>query len=135
MAAAFGGTVAAGVPNPDNGGCDYEITGTTKTGDSGILTQVSINLNGQYESYDREKVIFPDVEKVDGLGSEAWYYAVGSQSIRAAAARLWLVREITSRLVPRSPWAILAGGEHTSLPAALLRTLVAPDRPTEVQRD
>lgn len=79
VAAAFGGTVAAGVINPDNGGCDYEITGQTNTGPSGVLTQVSIELAGDYGSYDKSKVIFPDIEKVDGLGSEAWYYSFGSQ--------------------------------------------------------
>jgi hypothetical protein len=79
VSAAFGGTVAPGVLNPDNGGCDYEITGKTKTGDSGILTQVSIELTSDYQSIDRVKVVFPDVEKVDGLGKEAWYYGVGSQ--------------------------------------------------------
>jgi hypothetical protein len=79
VAAAFGGTVAPGVINPDNGGCDYEITGTTKTGDSGILTQVSIEFSGDYGSYDQTKVVFPDIEKIDGLGQEAWYESVGSQ--------------------------------------------------------
>lgn len=79
VAAAFGGTVAAGVVNPDNGGCDYEITGKTNTGESGILTQVSIEFTGDYESFDHAKVVFPDIEKVDGLGSEAWYYSFGSQ--------------------------------------------------------
>lgn len=79
VAAAFGGTVAPGVVNPDNGGCDYEITGKTNTGDSGILTQVSINFTGDYESFDHTKVVFPDIEKIDGLGSEAWYYSFGSQ--------------------------------------------------------
>lgn len=79
MAAAFGGTVAPGVVNPDNGGCDYVITGQTKTGDSGILTQVSIEFSSGYETYDHTKVVFPDVEKIDGLGHEAWCEAVGSQ--------------------------------------------------------
>lgn len=79
VAAVFGGTVATGVVNPDNGGCDYEITGKTNTGDSGILTQVSIGLTGEYQNYDHEKVVFPDIEKVDGLGTEAWYFATGSQ--------------------------------------------------------
>ncbi len=79
VAAAFGGTVAPGVVNPANGGCDYEITGQTKTGDSGILTQVSIEFAGDYEGYDHTKVVFPDIEKIDGLGTEAWYYAQGSQ--------------------------------------------------------
>jgi hypothetical protein len=79
VAAAFGGTVAAGVINPDNGGCDYEITGQTKTGPSGILTQVSIEFSGDYGSYDHSKVVFPDIVKIDGLGSEAWYYSFGSQ--------------------------------------------------------
>ena len=79
VAAAFGGTVAPGVVNPDNGGCDYEITGQTNTGDSGILTQVSIAFSGEYQSFDETKVVFPDIEKVDGLGSEAWYYTFGSQ--------------------------------------------------------
>ena len=79
VAAAFGGTVAPGVVNPDNGGCDYEITGKTNTGDSGTLTQVSIKFSGDYESFDHTKVVFPDIEKVDGLGSEAWYYSFGSQ--------------------------------------------------------
>jgi hypothetical protein len=79
VAAAFGGTVASGVVNPDNGGCDYVITGQTKTGDSGILTQVSIEFSSGYETYDHTKVIFPDIVKIDGLGQEAWYEAVGSQ--------------------------------------------------------
>jgi hypothetical protein len=79
VAAAFGGTVAAGVVNPDNGGCDYEITGTTNTGDSGVLTQVSIEFTGDYQSFEHAKVVFPDIEKVDGLGNEAWYYSFGSQ--------------------------------------------------------
>ncbi len=79
VAAVFGGTVAEGVINPDNGGCDYEITGMTNTGDSGVLTQVSISLDGEYETYDNEKVVFPDIEKIDGLGSGAWYYSFGSQ--------------------------------------------------------
>ncbi len=79
VAAAFGGTVAAGVLNPDNGGCDYEITGQTNTGPSGILTQVSIELKSDYISLDKEKVVFPDIEKVDGVGSEAWYYALAHQ--------------------------------------------------------
>lgn len=79
VAAAFGGTVAPGVVNPDNGGCDYEITGTTNTGDSGILTQVSIEFTGDYQSFDETKVVFPDIEKIDGLGSEAWYYSFGAQ--------------------------------------------------------
>ena len=79
VAAAFGGTVAAGVVNPDNGGCDYEITGQTNTGPSGILTQVSIELKSDYISIDKEKVVFPDIEKVDGVGSEAWYYALAHQ--------------------------------------------------------
>ena len=79
VAAAFGGSVAAGVTNPDNGGCDYEITGQTNTGPSGVLTQVSITFGGDYGSYDRAKVVFPDVEKIDGLGSEAYYLSFGSQ--------------------------------------------------------
>lgn len=79
VAAAFGGSVAPGVVNPDNDGCDYEITGQTNTGDSGILTQVSIKLAGDYISFDNEKVVFPEIEKIDGLGSEAWYYSFGSQ--------------------------------------------------------
>ena len=79
VAAAFGGTVAPGVVNPDNGGCDYVITGKTKTGDSGTLTQVSIEFSSGYETYDHTKVIFPDIEKIDGLGQEAWYEAFGSQ--------------------------------------------------------
>jgi len=79
VAAAFGGTVAPGVVNPDNGGCDYVITGQTKTGDSGILTQVSIKFSSGYETYDHTKVVFPDIEKIEGLGKEAWYEAVGSQ--------------------------------------------------------
>jgi hypothetical protein len=79
VAAAFGGTVAPGVVNPDNGGCDYVITGGTKTGDSGILTQVSIKFTSGYETYDHTKVVFPDIEKIDSLGKEAWYEAVGSQ--------------------------------------------------------
>jgi hypothetical protein len=79
VAAAFGGTVAPGVVNPDNGGCDYEITGTTNTGDSGILTQVSLEFTSNYQTYDQAKVVFPDIEKVDGLGSEAWYLTFGSQ--------------------------------------------------------
>jgi hypothetical protein len=79
VAAAFGGTVAAGVLNPDNGGCDYEITGQTNTGPSGILTQVSIELKSDYISIDKEKVVFPEIEKVDGVGSEAWYYALAHQ--------------------------------------------------------
>jgi hypothetical protein len=79
VAAAFGGDVAAGVINPDNGGCDYEITGQTKTGDSGVLTQVSIEFGGDYEGYDHTKVVFPDIEKIDGLGDEAWYYSLASQ--------------------------------------------------------
>ena len=79
VAAAFGGTVAAGVVNPDNGGCDYEITGQTNTGPSGVLTQVSIELKSDYISIDKEKVVFPEIEKVDGVGSEAWYYALAHQ--------------------------------------------------------
>jgi hypothetical protein len=79
VAAAFGGTVAAGVVNTDNGGCDYEITGQTKTGPSGILTQVSIELKDGYQTYATEKVVFPDIEKVDGLGIEAWYFTTASQ--------------------------------------------------------
>ncbi len=79
VAAAFGGTVAAGVLNPDNGGCDYVITGQTKTGDSGILTQASIELKSDYISFDKEKVVFPDIEKIDGVGNEAWYYALAHQ--------------------------------------------------------
>lgn len=80
VAAAFGGSVAAGVINPDNGGCDYEITGETNTGPSGILTQVSIEFTGaEFGSYERAKVVFPDVVKVDGVGSEAYYLSFGSQ--------------------------------------------------------
>jgi hypothetical protein len=79
VAAAFGGTVAKGVVNPDNGGCDYEITGTTKTGPSGVLAQVSIGVGGDYQTYDHSKVVFPDIEKVAGLGTEAWYYSFGNQ--------------------------------------------------------
>lgn len=79
VAATFGGTVAPGVVNPDNGGCDYVITGMTNTGDSGILTQVSIQFTSDYQSFDDEKIIFPDIEKIDGLGSEAWYFGMGSQ--------------------------------------------------------
>jgi hypothetical protein len=79
VAAAFGGSVAAGAINPDNGGCDYEITGQTNTGPSGILTQVSIEFTGDYGSYEKSKVVFPDIVKIDGLGSEAWYYSFGSQ--------------------------------------------------------
>jgi hypothetical protein len=77
--AAFGGTVAAGTINADNGGCDYVITGTTKTGPSGVLAQVSIGLGGEYQTYDHSKVVFPDIEKVSGLGTEAWYYSFGNQ--------------------------------------------------------
>ncbi len=79
VAAAFGGTVAAGVLNPDNGGCDYEITGQTNTGPSGILTQVSIELKADYISLDKEKIVFPDIEKIDGVGKEAWYYQAAHQ--------------------------------------------------------
>ncbi|MEO8265557.1 MAG: hypothetical protein ABI706_08610 [Ilumatobacteraceae bacterium] len=80
VAAAFGGSVAAGVINPDNGGCDYEITGQTNTGPSGILTQVSIEFTGaDFGSYEKTKVVFPDVVKVDGVGSEAYYLSFGSQ--------------------------------------------------------
>jgi hypothetical protein len=77
--ATFGGTVSDGVVNPDNGGCDYVITGTTKTGPSGVLAQVSISVGGDYETYDHTKVVFPDIEKVSDLGTEAWYYSFGSQ--------------------------------------------------------
>ena len=80
VAAAFGGSVAAGVINPDNGGCDYEITGQTNTGPSGVLTQVSIEFTGaEFGSYERAKVVFPDVVKVDGVSSEAYYLSFGSQ--------------------------------------------------------
>ena len=80
VAAAFGGSVAAGVINPDNGGCDYEITGQTNTGPSGVLTQVSIEFTGaDFGSYEKMKVVFPDVVKVDGVGSEAYYLSFGSQ--------------------------------------------------------
>jgi hypothetical protein len=80
VAAAFGGSVAAGVINPDNGGCDYEITGQTNTGPSGVLTQVSIEFTGaDFGSYEKTKVVFPDVVKVDGVGSEAYYLSFGSQ--------------------------------------------------------
>ncbi len=79
VGAAFGGTVAAGVVNPDNGGCDYELTGQTNTGPSGVLAQVSIKFEGEYQTFESTKVVFPDIEKVDGLGKEAWYYSVASQ--------------------------------------------------------
>ena len=80
VAAAFGGSVAAGVTNPDNGGCDYEITGETNTGPSGILTQVSIEFTGaDFNPYEKAKVVFPDLVKVDGVGSEAYYLSFGSQ--------------------------------------------------------
>jgi hypothetical protein len=79
VAAAFGGTVAAGVINPDNEGCDYEITGQTNTGDSGILTQVSIEFGGDFSPYERTKVVFPDAVKIDGLGHDATYLEFGNQ--------------------------------------------------------
>jgi Protein of unknown function (DUF3558) len=79
IAAAFGGTVAAGVVNADNGGCDFEITGQTNTGDSGILTQVSIELTDSYEPYAKTKVVVPDIIKIDDLGREAWYYSLANQ--------------------------------------------------------
>ena len=80
VAAAFGGSVVAGVTNPDNGGCDYEITGETNTGPSGILTQVSIEFTGaDFNPYEKAKVVFPDLVKVDGVGSEAYYLSFGSQ--------------------------------------------------------
>lgn len=76
---AFGGTVAPGVLDPGNTGlsalpgCDYAITGQTNTGDSGSLTQVSIGLTGDYISYDEMRVAYPETEKVEGIGKEAWY--------------------------------------------------------------
>jgi hypothetical protein len=78
-AAASGAVDPCAVVTTGNGGCDYVITGQTKTGDSGILTQVSIEFSSGYETYDHTKVIFPDIVKIDGLGQEAWYEAVGSQ--------------------------------------------------------
>jgi hypothetical protein len=59
--AAFGGAVAPGVLDPGTSGlsalpgCEYAITGQTKTGDSGTLTQASIGLTGEYISYDEMK--------------------------------------------------------------------------------
>lgn len=78
VAAAFGGTATAGVLNESKDGCDYDISGTTKTGEAGI-TFVSITLGGGYISYDDEKKVFPDVVKVDGVGDAAWYYNAAAQ--------------------------------------------------------
>ena len=76
--AAFGGTATDGVLNDNKDGCDYDITGTTKTGEAGI-TFVSITVGGGYISYDEEKKGIPDVVKVDGVGNAAWYFAAASQ--------------------------------------------------------
>ena len=76
--AAFGGTATDGVLNDNKDGCDYDITGTTKTGVAGI-TFVSITVGGGYISYDEEKKGIPDVVKVDGVGNAAWYFAAASQ--------------------------------------------------------
>lgn len=78
VATAFGGTATAGVLNESKDGCDYDISGTTKTGEAGI-TFVSITLGGSYISYDDEKKVFPDVIKVDGVGDAAWYFKAASQ--------------------------------------------------------
>ncbi len=80
VAAAFGGTVAPGVANPDNGGCDYEISGTTNTGAVGVFAQISIAYGqSDYTAAAEEKVVFPDVVEVKGVGEAAWYMAFGHQ--------------------------------------------------------
>jgi hypothetical protein len=79
VAAAFGGISTAGVLNEGGDGCDFSISGTTKTGDAGFATFLSITLGGEYISYDEELKVFPDVVKVDGLGDGAWFYSAASQ--------------------------------------------------------
>jgi len=77
VAAAFGGTVAPGAANPDDGGCDFDITGTTKTGDVDVFAQVSIQY-GQtdYIGVAEEKAVVPEVTEVPGVGDEAWYLEI-----------------------------------------------------------
>ena len=90
VAAAFGGSVAAGVINPDNGGCDYEITGQTNTGPSGILTQVSIEFTGaDFGSYEKTKVVFPDVVKVDGVGTRPTTSASDPSCTSTSVVKNW----------------------------------------------
>ncbi len=80
IAAAFGGTVVAGVINPDNGGCDYEISGTTNTGAARAFAQISLDYGqSDYTPAAEEKVVFPDVVEVPGVGDAAWYLAFGHQ--------------------------------------------------------
>ncbi|CAN5581690.1 hypothetical protein BH10ACT2_BH10ACT2_15270 [soil metagenome] len=80
VVAAFGGTVAAGVINPDNDGCDYEITGTTNTGDVGIFAEVSVEYGqSDYITATEAKVVFPELVEVPGVGDEAWYLEFGNQ--------------------------------------------------------
>jgi len=71
---AFGGTVAAGVANPDTGGCDFDISGTTKTGDVDVFAQVTVEY-GQADYIDaaEEKKVAPDVVEVPDVGDAAWY--------------------------------------------------------------
>jgi hypothetical protein len=80
VVAAFGGTVAAGVANSDNGGCDYDISGTTKTGPVGIFAQISIGYGrSDYISATEEKQVFPELVEVPGVGDAAWCLAFGHQ--------------------------------------------------------
>jgi hypothetical protein len=74
VAAAFGGTVADGVVNGDDGSCNYEITGRTKTGDSGSLATASLSLGADYTSYAEAQAVFADIEQIDGVSQQAWYY-------------------------------------------------------------
>ena len=80
VAAAFGGTVAPGVADPDNGGCDFDISGTTKTGDVDIFAQISVQY-GQTDYIDaaEENNVAPELVEVTGVGDAAWYLDLGHQ--------------------------------------------------------
>lgn len=74
VATAFGGTVAAGVANPDTGGCDFDVSGTTKTGDVEIFAQVTVEYGqADYIDAEEEKKVAPEVVAVPDLGDAAWY--------------------------------------------------------------
>lgn len=70
----YGGNVKA-LGLDANGACPFEIEGKAKAGQSAAAGEFAVTFGDEFSSYDTVKMLFGDgVEKIDGLGTEAYSY-------------------------------------------------------------
>ncbi len=89
--AAFGGSSTAGTVD-ENGACAFRISGALKAvGAAAIPARLNVSLNADYSTYAIMKEGLGDtVTKIDGLGSDAWYW-MGSLHVQIPGGGLAII--------------------------------------------